>query len=88
MNKNEEIICVERRSYAHSYFCSVRHYRCKAGLTQSQLADLVGTTKNTISRIERGESTPSVILAIKIVDVLGLARHRVCDVFEYYEIQQ
>lgn len=85
MNRQDDIICVERRRANSSYFCSVSHYRRKAGLTQTELADLCGVTKNTISTIERAESIPSVILAIKIIDALGLKRYRLCEIFEYYE---
>ena len=35
----------------------LRALRVKAGLTQQQLAELAGTTRNTIARQERGEST-------------------------------
>ena len=34
----------------------LRALRVKEGLTQQQLAELTGTTRNTIARQERGES--------------------------------
>lgn len=36
------------------------------GMTQSELAEMVGVSKNTISSIERGYSFPNVYLALRI----------------------
>ena len=38
----------------------ISQYRESLGLTQSQLADLVGVSKNTVSSWERGEFLPSL----------------------------
>lgn len=40
--------------------------RVKVGLTQVQLAELVGVSRQTIISIERGRFSPSVLLAIRI----------------------
>lgn len=40
-------------------------YRKTAGITQEQLADAVGVTRQTIIAIEKGNYTPSVILALR-----------------------
>lgn len=53
------------------YICYLREHRLDAGLTQSQLASLVGCSKNAISSIERGEYMPSLILCYKLCDVLN-----------------
>ena len=45
---------------------AVQAYRTKAGKTQEELARGVGVTRQTIISIERGNYTPSVLLAIKI----------------------
>jgi DNA-binding XRE family transcriptional regulator len=47
--------------------------RRAAGLTQKELADLVGTRQETISRIESGKQTASVKLVDKIDRVLQKA---------------
>lgn len=47
--------------------------RRAAGLTQRELADLVGTRQETISRIESGKQTASVKLVDKIDRVLQKA---------------
>ena len=40
--------------------------RTQAGATQEQLAQAVGVTRQTIIAIEKGNYTPSVLLALKI----------------------
>ena len=40
--------------------------RRKAGLSQSQLAELVGVSRNTISSIETGQFCPTAKLALVI----------------------
>ena len=47
----------------------VRALRQEAGMTQQQLAQQVGVTRQTIIAIERGNYTPSVTLALKIAQV-------------------
>ena len=40
--------------------------RSKANATQEELAEAVGVTRQTIIAIEKGNYTPSVLLALKI----------------------
>lgn len=40
--------------------------RTKKGLTQEDLAERVGVTRQTVISIEKGNYTPSVLLALKI----------------------
>lgn len=42
---------------------NLKEYRQVAGYTQKQLADIVGTSKNTISSIETGQFCPTAYLA-------------------------
>lgn len=44
-------------------------YRKKEQITQKELADLLGVTKDYISRIETGKVNPSFNLAKKIADL-------------------
>ncbi len=44
----------------------VYELRSKAGITQEALAEAVGVTRQTVIAIEKGNYTPSVILALKI----------------------
>lgn len=41
----------------------LKEFRQNAGLTQTQLADQVGSSKNTISSIETGQFCPTAYLA-------------------------
>ena len=40
--------------------------RTKSGITQEVLAETVGVTRQTVIAIEKGNYTPSVLLALKI----------------------
>ena len=48
----------------------VEALRDSAGLTRQELADRVGVHYQTIGYIERGEYSPSLVLALKIAHVL------------------
>lgn len=45
---------------------TVSEYRIKEKLTQEELAHALGVTRQTIIAIEKGNYTPSVLLALKI----------------------
>jgi putative transcriptional regulator len=47
--------------------------RAAPGLTQAQLAELVGVTRKTVNTIENGVFTPSATLAIKLAQALELS---------------
>jgi DNA-binding XRE family transcriptional regulator len=49
----------------------VEDFRTQAGLSRQELADQVGVHYQTIGYIERGEYSPSLVLALQIADVLG-----------------
>ncbi|MCA9327701.1 helix-turn-helix transcriptional regulator [Candidatus Saccharibacteria bacterium] len=49
---------------------SVGMARKSAKLTQAELADAVGVTRQTIIAIEKGNYTPSVLLALKLAETL------------------
>ena len=42
----------------------LKEYRTEAGLSQAQLADMVGVSRNTISSIETGQFNPTAKLAL------------------------
>lgn len=44
----------------------VQDYRNKSKITQEELSRAVGVTRQTIIAIEKGNYTPSVLLALKI----------------------
>lgn len=45
--------------------------RKKAGMSQQQLADMVGVSRNTISSIETGQFNPTAKLALVLCVALG-----------------
>jgi putative transcriptional regulator len=49
----------------------VRQRRAVAGRTQEDLADAAGVTRQTIIAIEKGNYTPSVLLALRLARILG-----------------
>jgi putative transcriptional regulator len=62
---------------------SIRALRFAAGeMTQSELADRVGATRQTIIAIEQGRYSPSLEMAFRIANVFGVPLN---DVFHYPE---
>ena len=59
--------------------------RTQANLSRQELADQVGVHYQTIGYIERGEYSPSLVLALRIASVLGA---RVEEIFWLDEDQQ
>lgn len=58
----------------------LKEYRARLNVNQQEMGALVGTSRQTISQIERGDYSPSVTLALKIADKCGV---KVEDIFEY-----
>lgn len=48
---------------------TVQKLRLKRSLTQEELAERVGVSRQTIIAIEKGNYTPSVLLALKIARI-------------------
>jgi DNA-binding XRE family transcriptional regulator len=51
----------------------IEELRTQAGLSRQELADQVGVHYQTIGYIERGEYSPSLVLALRIASVLGIS---------------
>ena len=49
----------------------IRQFRQEKGITQQQLADLVGVTRQTINALENARYNPSLLLAYHITKILG-----------------
>jgi putative transcriptional regulator len=56
--------------------------RKSAGLTQSELAEIVGVSRKTINTVENHVFVPSTVLALKLARALGCSVH---DLFELPE---
>ena len=60
----------------------LKEYRAKIKVNQTEMGNLVGVSRQTISKIERGDYSPSVTLALKIAKVLNVS---VEEIFSYEE---
>ena len=60
----------------------LKEYRARIGVNQQQMGKLAGVSRQTISQIERGDYSPSVVLALKIAKVFEVS---VEDIFIYEE---
>lgn len=60
----------------------LKEYRARIGVNQQEMGTLVGTSRQTISQIERGDYSPSVTLALKIAKVFEVP---VEEIFCYEE---
>ncbi|KQQ95648.1 MULTISPECIES: helix-turn-helix transcriptional regulator [Microbacteriaceae] len=59
----------------------IRALRAQAGeMTQAQLAERIGVTRQTVIAIEQGRYSPTLELAFQIAGALGV---RLDDVFSY-----
>lgn len=57
----------------------IRKFRQEKGITQQELADLAGVTRQTINALENARYNPSLMLAYKITKILG--KNAIEDVF-------
>ena len=58
------------RNSEEPVFNKIEQVRTSLGLTRQQLADLVGVHYQTIGYLERGEYSPSLVLALRIAEQL------------------
>ena len=50
----------------------LRVLRAEKGMSQAELGQLVGVSRNSINAVENGKFDPSLPLAFRIADVFGL----------------
>ena len=61
----------------------IRQFRQELGLTQQELADSVGVTRQTVNALENARYNPSLLLAYRITKILG--KDYIEDVFTFDE---
>lgn len=61
----------------------VRQARSSSGLTQDELASKVDATRQTVISIEKGNYIPSVLLALRLAEVLD---KKVEELFKYEKL--
>ena len=82
------LICKVNLAYPAKESCiktRIRELRKARKLSQEELADLVGTTRQTITSIEVGKYTASLPLAYKIARVFGLT---IEEVFDFSDLEE
>ena len=62
---------------------NIRRLRQEKGITQQQLADLTGVTRQTINALENARYNPSLLLAYHITKMLG--KQSIEEVFVFNE---
>lgn len=58
----------------------MREHRARLGLSQEELARLVGVRRETIGNLEKGRYNPSLVLAWNIAQVFGVPIEQVFTV--------
>jgi len=51
---------------------TIKSRRKELGITQPHLAELAGVSTNTLYKLERGQSNPTLDILCKLTEVLGL----------------
>ena len=57
----------------HDIVNAVRRQRLARDITQSELAELLGVTRQTVLSIEKGKYTPSVGLALRLAEIFAVS---------------
>ena len=65
----------------------VKELRTQHRLTQQQLADLVHVSARTIISIEKGQYSPSLMLAYRMAQVFGVTVEHLCYLAENKEVE-
>lgn len=65
----------------------VKEFRTASGMTQQQLAALVHVSSRTIISIEKGQYSPSLMLAYRISEVFGVSVEELCCLKENRELE-
>ena len=59
---------------------AVRQQRCTSSLSQSQLAELIGSSQSRVAKMERGDASVSLDLLIRALIAQGMTRTELADV--------
>src|SRR5918993_3048639 len=64
----------------------VKQLRRRRGLTLEELAGFSGVSRAMISKLERGEKTPTLVIAARLAEGLGVSLSRLAGVEERREV--
>jgi len=74
---DEEIEFIEMKLALSS---KVREQRAKKGLSQTELAKLLGSSQSRVAKMESGDASVSIDLLFKALLALGVSRKKVAQV--------
>ena len=63
----------------YTFDSKIHVYRATRRMTQQELADLVGVSRQTIIELERNRCNPSMLLAYSIAQVFGVTIEELFD---------
>lgn len=66
----------------YAFESKIHVYRATKRMSQQELADLVGVSRQTIVQLERNRYNPSMLLAYSIAQVFGVT---IEDLFDFKE---
>ncbi|MBE6499681.1 MAG: helix-turn-helix transcriptional regulator [Methanobrevibacter thaueri] len=66
---------------------NIKPHRQKKGLTQQELADLVGVTRQTINALENARYNPSLLLAYRITKILDVKAMEEIFIFDESDLK-
>lgn len=66
----------------YAFESKIHVYRATRRMSQQELADLVGVSRQTIVQLERNRYNPSMLLAYSIAQVFGVT---IEDLFDFKE---
>ncbi len=58
----------------------VKKLRTEKNITQEELAEACGVSRQTVIAIEKGNYTPSLLLALQVADFFGLPIEKVFEI--------
>jgi putative transcriptional regulator len=58
---------------------TLKQMRKERKITQEQLAELVGVSRQSINAIERGKYTPSTVLSLKISEIFNTTVNKIFE---------
>ena len=61
---------------------NIMRYRKEQGLTQEQLAEMIGYSRNQIQRVETAHAAPSVAMLLDISEALNVPLERLIEIRE------
>lgn len=70
-------------NHKYTFDSKIHVYRATKRMTQQELADLVGVSRQTIMQLERNRYNPSMLLAYSIAKVFDVT---VEDLFTFKEV--